>query len=255
VARKKHAHHGGAWKVAYADFVTAMMAFFLVLWIVGLSSSTKKAVESYFKTQLTSVADLLYFNGFAPKQEAIPFQLPWQTLSGPKFIPIPRPRRDIKNIEALRAELRKVTSASASLRLTIDENEIRIDLVDSEEAGLFGTMMERFTPLLRQMIREIAPLLREMPNRIVIEGHTNSIPYQGPSGESNWELSIERANMVRLLLEQQGLPDRQIIEIKGCSDLYPLDRIHPMSLANRRVAIIIKRRLPFIPELDAPFGQ
>ena len=255
MAKRKHGAHGGAWKVAYADFVTAMMAFFLVLWIIGLSTSTKKAVSEYFKTRLTSASDLLYFNGFIPKMDPVPFNMPWPTVTGPNFIMKPRQRRDSKNIEALKSDLKKIMGFSTSIRLTIDENDIRIDLVDSQPAGLFGSVLERFTPLLQQMLGEIAAIVRDMPNRIVIEGHTNSVPYQGPAGESNWELSIERANMARMILEQQGVQNQQIIELRGCADQFLLDKIDPMSLTNRRISIVIKRRMPYYPEINGVFGQ
>ncbi|HNW36900.1 MAG TPA: OmpA family protein, partial [Candidatus Ozemobacteraceae bacterium] len=149
----------------------------------------------------------------------------------------------------------KIMGFSTSIRLTIDENDIRIDLVDSQPAGLFGSVLERFTPLLQQMLGEIAAIVRDMPNRIVIEGHTNSVPYQGPAGESNWELSIERANMARMILEQQGVQNQQIIELRGCADQFLLDKIDPMSLTNRRISIVIKRRMPYYPEINGVFGQ
>ena len=255
MAKRHRGGHGGAWKVAYADFVTAMMAFFLVLWIVGLSTASKKAVSEYFKTKLDSASDLLFFNGFIQKTDPIPFELPWPTLSGPNFVAKPRHRRDSKDIDALKSDLNKIPGSAESIRLTINENDIRIDLVDSQNAGLFGSMSERFTPLLFQMLGEIAVIVRDIPNRIVLEGHTNSVPYQGPSGETNWELSIERANMARKILEQQGVLNRQIIELHGCADQYLIDKIDPLSLTNRRISIVIKRRMPYYPEIDGTFGQ
>lgn len=255
MARKHAAHHGGAWKVAYADFVTAMMAFFLVLWILGISPVAKTAVSEFFKTPLSSTADLLFFNGFKPKTYPVPFNVAWPNVTNPISMPKPRPLKDAKNIAALRTELKNMPGYSTNVRLNISEDEIRIDLVDHPQAGLFGTVNERFTPHVRQMLTHLAGIVRDMPNRLAIEGHTNSVPYQGPGGESNWELSTERANMARIVLEQNGIPKGQIMEIRGCADHKLIEKLEPLSLTNRHISVIVKRKVPFYGDTSEVFGE
>ncbi len=255
MARKHAAHHGGAWKVAYADFVTAMMAFFLVLWILGISPVAKTAVSEFFKTPLSSTADLLFFNGFKPKTYPVPFNVAWPNVTNPISMPKPRPLKDAKNITALRTELKNMPGYSTNVRLNISEDEIRIDLVDHPQAGLFGTVNERFTPHVKQMLTHLAGIVRDMPNRLAIEGHTNSVPYQGPNGESNWELSTERANMARVVLESNGIPKGQIMEIRGCADHKLIERLEPLSLSNRHISVIVKRKVPFYGDTSDVFGE
>lgn len=254
---KKHGggHHGGAWKVAYADFITAMMAFFLVMWITGLNPNSKKAIEDFFKTPLSSTADLLFFNGFKPKTYPVPFNVAWPNVTNPISMPKPRPLKDAKNIAALKTELKNMPGYSTNVRMSINEEEIRIDLVDNQQASLFGTLNERFTPHVKQMLTHLAGIIREMPNRLAIEGHTNSVPYQGPSGESNWELSTERANMARILLEQNGVPKGQIMEIRGCADQNLIEKLDPLSLLNRHISVIVKRKVPFYGDSNDVFGE
>lgn len=249
--RKKHSGgHGGAWKVAYADFVTAMMAFFLVLWILGLSPKVKSEIEEYFKTPVSSGLDLLYFNGFMAKQIPVPFKTSWPTVTGPSFEVRPKSRQNIKNIKALKDELRRIDGADANMLVTDDESEVRIELVDKQTSSLFNNTNYQFTEHLKRMLTATAEVVQKMPNRLALEGHTNSLPYVGPGGETNWELSTERANNARLILEKNGVSSQQIIEIKGCADHMLLKKDDPAALTNRRISIVIKRKLPFSSQLE-----
>lgn len=253
---KKHAaHHGGAWKVAYADFVTAMMAFFLVMWILGISPVAKSAVQDFFNKPLESAGDLLFFNGFQAKTYPAPFNIAWPNVTGPLSIPKPRPRRDAKNIATIKAELKNIPGYTTNVRFNVNEDEIRIDLVDNPQAGLFGTINERFTPHVKQMLTHLARIVSEMPNRLAIEGHTNSVPYQGPNGESNWELSTERANMARVVLEQNGVPKGQVMEIRGCADQSLIEKLDPLSLTNRHISVVVKRKVPYYGISSEIFGE
>lgn len=244
-------HHGGAWKVAYADFVTAMMAFFLVMWIVGLNTAVKEAVASYFKDPI----------GFMKSEAKGKMPI---AVNDPGILNAPKVSPDLlKNspangkgkseerqmMERAKTALNKVIRQSpefklmsGSIRVTIANDGLRIDLVETHSDLFFDSGSATTKPRTRQLLKKIADELGQLPSKIVIEGHTDSRAYSGPNGWTNWELSTARANAARSVMEASGLQYKQIIEVRGLADTVPIDPVHRDSFKNRRVSILIPFR-------------
>ncbi len=219
-------HHGGAWKVAYADFVTAMMAFFLVMWIVGQSEEIKKAVAGYFQDPIGFMSEM---GGMGPDhvvvdmsgEERAAFQLAKETLEG-----------QIAQVPEL-AELQQ------NIEITITGEGLRIELVEGEGSLFFEVGSIDPTESALRLFEIIADELSGMPNKVAIEGHTDASPYSTDDPEySNWELSTDRANAVRRTMEPLLAPD-QIAEVRGLADRVPRDPDDPLSPQNRRVSILV----------------
>jgi len=246
-------HHGGAWKVAYADFVTAMMAFFLVMWIVGLNTAVKEAIAAYFKDPI----------GFMESTERgdRPFSL--QTpgvLTAPDVKPdlrkdsleLAKARdREQKKFEKVKESLEKVIreypefkdlQKSVQVKLAVDG--LRIDLIESSSDLFFDSGSALTKPRTRKLLQKIAKELGRLPNSVVVEGHTDSRPYFGPQGWTNWELSTARANAARAIMEVSGLRKGQVAEVRGWADRMPLDPKNRASFRNRRVSIMLKFGTP-----------
>jgi chemotaxis protein MotB len=241
IIRKKSGgggHHGGAWKVAYADFVTAMMAFFLVMWIVGLSKPTREAIAAYFKNPTL-------FNkggGHQPLGNGD---------TGPQAKPKPvMPITDNSSMEAqfkLKAdsilkELKKRPEFQAlqdSVQVHLTNEGLRIELIEKRSSLFFDTGSARLKPTTIRLLQLIAQQLKELKNPIVIEGHTDSHPLDGANGYSNWELSADRANAARRAMDEHGLRPGQIICVRGYADHKLLRQDDPYHFSNRRVSILV----------------
>lgn len=239
-------HHGGAWKVAYADFVTAMMAFFLVMWIVGLSQPVKEAIAGYFKDP----------TGFMKALEGGNKPFGEQSLSGhgaPAINPeLKKPEeekeqaKERKNFEDAKIAVEKLVARCPefndlkdSIQIKVAEDGMRIDLVESSSDLFFDSGSATTKPRTRTLLADIAHELGKLPNHVIIEGHTDSQPYNGPNGWTNWELSTARANAARAIMDKSGLSASQIIEVRGFADTMPLDPAHKDSFRNRRVSIML----------------
>lgn len=239
-------HHGGSWKVAYADFVTAMMAFFLVMWIVGLSQPVKEAIAGYFKdpTGFMKAVD----GGKKPFGE--------QALSG-KGAPAVNPELKIpeeekeqaaerKKFEEAKTAVERIVSRCPefkdlkdSIQVKVAEDGMRIDLVESSSDLFFDSGSAQTKPRTRALLASIAKEIGKLSNHVIMEGHTDNRPYNGPNGWTNWELSAARANAARAIMADSGLQARQIIEVRGLADTMPLDPVHRDSFKNRRVSIML----------------
>jgi chemotaxis protein MotB len=219
-------HHGGAWKVAYADFVTAMMALFIVLWL--LSSSSKKeqlAISGYFKdpsgtgkkmgTSLTATGENLQIS----KQDMASLKEQLQ--------------KSIQKMNDLE-KLRK------NIEMTVTAEGLRIELLESEK----GTFFDSGSPALNQSGQELLALLAEqlksVPNHLSIEGHTDSRPFTSGGNYGNWELSSDRANAARRLMQQSGLRPDQVTQVRGFADQRLRNLKDSSDPANRRVSIIVQ---------------
>jgi chemotaxis protein MotB len=222
--RHPHVHHGGAWKVAYADFVTALMSLFIVLWLTSASDSVKRSVAQYFNDPRgTSKLQGTNRNGAG---NALPFdksgmeKLKQQLMNAARHMP---------NFDRLKNQV----------EITAEQDGLRIELM--EEPG--GTFFERGsaqpTPALRDFLQAISPELGKLPNRISIEGHTDSVPYGGDSLYTNWELSSDRANAARRLMQSSGIAPGQIAEVRGFADQLLRLPDRPSDSANRRITLII----------------
>lgn len=241
VNKKTHGgHHGGSWKVAYADFVTAMMAFFLLLWLLSMTSPESKAALSQ------------YFNTFSIFKDQ-PQQSGTSILD--KSNGILNVGRSGQNESARVKAERKVTTEELAkiMRSAIDDklqalkNQVliettkeglKIQIVDNEGSEIFRSGSAEPTEKARQIIRLVSENLREKPNRITIEGHTDSAPFKGAQ-KTNWELSTSRASAARRELENNGVDPNRIAKVVGYADQDPLIKENTKDLRNRRISIIL----------------
>lgn len=234
-------HHGGAWKVAYADFVTAMMAFFLVMWIVGLDQAVKEAISGYFKDPTGFMKAVEAGKSPLGKGGALDSMLEEMAKKTDKAV-----QEDKKRFEQTKSAISKAIeqypefkAIAKNVDVKIVAEGLRIDLVESSSDLFFDSGSASTKPRTRQLLGMIAHELGKLPNRVVIEGHTDSRQYQGPNGWTNWELSTARANAARRIMESTGLRDGQMIEVRGYADRMPRDSEHKDSFINRRVSILL----------------
>jgi len=243
VVKKKGAHeghHGGAWKVAYADFVTAMMAFFLVMWLVSQSDKVKEGVGGYFRDPV----------GFSDKAGKGVFEGGNSAVKDLKSELVKRREAEKQVLESTGQKIREAISNSPDMAKLKDFVEIemtpeglRIQLIDAathpDSSNFFDLGSAKLKARTSVLLEEIAADLGALPNHIIVEGHTDSKPYTGRTEYSNWELSADRANSARRLMESSGLRPKQIIEIRGQADSKPKIAENPEDPRNRRVAIIV----------------
>ncbi|MGA9121602.1 MAG: flagellar motor protein MotB [Bacteroidota bacterium] len=228
-------HHGGAWKVAYADFVTAMMALFIVLWIVGQSKAVKESVAGYFKdpgafTSAHGSAGALDGGMGAMKEDAI------------NTIAIQR-----EAFEKLGEEIRKeiedkpeLRSIASQVRFDIVNEGLRIELIEKSESYFFDVGTSDIKPDAAAILGIIAREVKSLPNKLVVEGHTDSRQYARVDGYSNFELSADRANSARRILVKEGVAQGQIDQVRGYADTRLRDRNDPFDITNRRISILVK---------------
>ncbi|SDS01509.1 flagellar motor protein MotB [Pseudomonas oryzae] len=253
VRRKKvaHGHHGGAWKIAFADFMTAMMAFFLVMWILASSDEkTRQSVAEYFSTPLvvamaggdkpTASDSAIPGGGPDPTHaegERMRIDLREKTRSSDEQARL----QDLKKrIEAVIENDPALRELREQIRLELTPEGLRIQLVDTESRPMFEVGSARVAPYLRSLLRTIAPMLNELPNSIQITGHTDSRPYPGGEvGYGNWELSSERANASRRELVAGGLSLDKLLRVAGMADRVPFEGAGPHDPMNRRIAVIV----------------
>jgi chemotaxis protein MotB len=228
VIKKKggHAgHHGGAWKVAYADFVTAMMALFIVLWMMNASNQIKQAVGGYFKDP----------TGTSKKVGSS------MAGSGENFVVTKQ------NIQQLKEELQKAMSQVSNfdklkdkVEMTITSEGLRIELLETKDGTFFATGQAELNETGRALLVTLARELGQVPNKLSIEGHTDSVPYSGGGDYSNWELSTDRANAARRLMQQSGLRQDQVSQVRGFADQKPRKPENPADPSNRRISLIVQ---------------
>jgi len=228
IVKKKGAHgghHGGAWKVAYADFVTAMMALFIVLWLMNSSKQIQVAVGGYFKDP-TGTSKKVGSN---------------QSGSGENFT------LTKDNMPMLKEQLQKVVREITNfdklknqIEMTVTSEGLRIELLESSS----GTFFESGKPGLnadgRELLVALAQQLGMLPNHISIEGHTDATPYAGKRDYGNWELSADRANSARRLLQSSGLREDQVSQVRGYADQKLRVPGKPLEPSNRRISLIVQ---------------
>lgn len=218
-------HHGGARKVAYADFVTAMMALFIVLWLLNSSKQIQVAVGGYFKDP----------SGTSKKVGSN------QTGSGENF------SLTKDNLPLLRDELQKNIRRMANfeklkgqIEMTITAEGLRIDLMETESGTFFESGKAAPTENGKELLLMLAQELGSLPNKISIEGHTDSKPFAGNGEYTNWELSADRANAARRLMQSEGLASKQVLQIRGYADEKLRTPNDPFDPANRRISVIVQ---------------
>ena len=253
IRRKKvsHAHHGGAWKIAFADFMTAMMAFFLVMWILASSDEkTRVAVADYFSTPLLVAmaggdkvaASTSAIPGGGPdpthaEGERMRVDLREKTRSSDEQVRLQNLKKRIEAVIEADPLLRELRS---QIRIDLTPEGLRIQLVDTDQRPMFEVGSAKVAPYMRSLLRTIAPMLNELPNSIQIIGHTDNRPYPGgDGGYSNWELSSERANASRRELVAGGLALEKLLRVAGMSDRIAFEGAAPGDAVNRRIAVIV----------------
>jgi len=217
-------HHGGAWKVAYADFVTAMMALFIVLWLLNTNKPVREAIAGYFKDPSgTGKETGTKMTGTGP------------TVTVTK-----------DNMPQLKAELEKTLAHmpdfdkfKRQVEMTVTPEGLRIELLDTDEGAFFDLGDPEPNQRGRALLSVLASQLGKIPNKISIEGHTDSKPYSGGGTYGNWELSVDRANAARRLMQENGLAPNQVSQVRGYADQRLRKPDNPFDPGNRRISVIV----------------
>jgi chemotaxis protein MotB len=228
VIKKKsgHAgHHGGAWKVAYADFVTAMMALFIVLWLMNSSKQIQQAVGGYFKDP-TGTSKMV---GSDMRGSGENFSLTKDNMAELKE-ELQRAMRQVPNIDKLKNHI----------DMTVTSEGLRIELLESATSTFFNSGNSDPNTDGRDILILLAQELGTIPNKIAIEGHTDSKPYPQQNNYGNWELSADRANAARRLMQQNGIREDQVIQVRGFADQRLRKVDAPLDPSNRRVSLIVE---------------
>jgi chemotaxis protein MotB len=219
-------HHGGAWKVAYADFVTAMMALFIVLWLLSTSSKhTQDVIGGYFRD---------------PSGTAT---LKGTTKRG-TIESVPLKKEDMAKLKkALIEAIQKIDDLkklNKQIEITITEEGLRIELIEDKKGTFFEMGSPKPTPVLIELLKLLSAQLGLLPNKISVEGHTDSTPYSSAAAYGNWELSADRANMARRLMQSSGVGANQIAQVRGFADQSLRKPLEPTDASNRRVTLIVQ---------------
>lgn len=232
-------HHGGAWKVAYADFVTAMMALFIVLWLMNTSKQLQEAVGGYFKDP----------SGNSKKVGTD------QRGSGENFILKKEDMSQLK--EQLQKAVRKLNDFDKlknQIQMTVTGEGLRIEMMESSSGTFFKTGSSQPNDDGKQLLILLAAELGKLPNKLTVEGHTDSTPYVGTVGYGNWELSADRANAARRLMQENGVRQDQVTQVRGYAD-QRLRSSDPLDPSNRRISVIVQYIDSNIDDKDEKPGQ
>jgi chemotaxis protein MotB len=218
-------HHGGAWKVAYADFVTAMMALFIVLWLLNTSQQVQKVIGGYFKDP----------SGSSKKVGTN------QTGAAENFTIT----KD--NMKVLKEQLQKTIKENVDLEklnkqieMTVTAEGLRVELLESSKGTFFDQGSSQPTGKGKELLIMLAKELGSLPNKISLEGHTDAAPFAGAGGYSNWELSTDRANTARRIIQENGVRADQVSQVRGYADQRLRDPKHPEDASNRRISMIVQ---------------
>ena len=257
-------HHSGAWKIAYADFVTAMMAFFLLMWLLG---STAKGdlvgISEYFKTplkvamaggsgsgdsssvikgggeDLTRTAGQVKRGASPPETKSYDLQAAKAALA----------RAESERLQSLKARIESAIEVNPMLKkyqnqllLDITSEGLRIQIVDEKNRPMFAMAKAELQPYTKDILHIIGMVLNEVPNKLGISGHTDSTPYYSDAGYSNWELSADRANASRREMVLGGLQDEKVLRVVGLAAAAHLDAKDPFNPINRRISIIVMNK-------------
>lgn len=264
-------HHGGAWKIALADFMTALMALFLVLWVLSTATPQElRGLANYFSTPLAQAMaggdETTASNSAIPGGGPNPVFHEGQVAQA-HLRPVTTPRARRGQLRKLRAHIAAAVQANPQLASVRDQlhfvmtpKGLRIRLVDSDRHPMFDLGSARPRPYMRRLLLTIAPLLNKVPNKVSIYGYTDSLQYRGgPGGYSNWELSAERANASRRVLVEGGFDSRKLLVVSGLADRVPLPDVAPSDAENRRIEILVLTdraayAVTHAPEMTRPLG-
>jgi chemotaxis protein MotB len=236
-----HAHHGGSWKVAYADFVTAMMAFFMVMWIMGLSDQTKLLIQGYFN-------DPLGFTKNQPRLRSVVSPKGVTAMKqGPGQLAAKAGAQKLREdeLKQIRARITQALSSAGDLKtllknveITVTPEGLRIELLENSGAMFFESGKAVIRPQAMELIHRMAPILAKTSRKMIIEGHTDAKAFAG-TGYTNWDLSTDRALALRRALSGFGVSDSQFLSVRGYAATQLRDRGDPYNYSNRRVTILL----------------
>jgi chemotaxis protein MotB len=225
-------HHGGAWKVAYADFVTAMMALFIVLWLMNSSKKIQEAVGGYFRDPMgTSKAAGNSLVGLEESLSLVRENMPQLKEQLQKSM------QQLSNFDNLKSQI----------EMTVTAEGLRIELLESQTGVFFDSGSAEPNNNGREMLVMLTQQLKELPNKISLEGHTDAKPYVGKSHYGNWELSADRANAARRIMQENGLRADQVSQVRGYADQKPRKPEDTLDPSNRRISLIVQ----YLPKDDS----
>jgi chemotaxis protein MotB len=222
-------HHGGAWKVAYADFVTAMMALFIVLWLLNSSEQVKKAISAYFLDP--SGTGKQTGSAHAGTGEALTLKMDDMPLLKEK-------------LEAAVRQSPEFEKLKDYVQMSVVGEGLRIEMLESESGLFFESGNSSPSPVGKELIERLAEELGKLPNTIAIEGHTDARPYSSGGVYSNWELSTDRANSARRMMQASGVRPDQVAQVRGFADQDLREKDDPQGASNRRISVIVRYRPP-----------
>jgi chemotaxis protein MotB len=259
---KKHGgRHGGTWKIAYADFVTAMMAFFLLMWLLGSATEAQlQGLSEYFQTPVKTPLEKA--KGTGDRTSVIQGGGKDITMSAGQVRKVNGEKSKPRNLKAAQAELErldklklqdlktrleKLIASNETMRdfknqllLDITSEGLRIQIVDDKNRPMFALASADLQPYTRDILQKLGGVLNEMPNRISLAGHTDATPYaNGEKNYSNWELSADRANASRRQLITGGMNEQKIMRVVGLSSAVLFDKANPANPVNRRISIVV----------------
>jgi chemotaxis protein MotB len=261
-SRKGHeAFHGGAWKVAFADFTLAMMALFMVLWIMGaVTEEERKEIvsnlngDSIFEgnslspiTQEEAGGRVAVVNGIKTREDKTPTETKdgqnavlQQVKHSPSLEDVnARSNREIEDLARIIMKITSTYDAQSNLQLEIVPQGLRILITDDQKREMFQRSSAILTPFFKRLLGEFAPALNTIDNKIIITGHTDATHFRDQDLYNNWNLSGERAMQARRVLTKNGLDPNQILQVSGMADQMLLDPQHPLSSVNRRIEIMV----------------
>jgi chemotaxis protein MotB len=264
VVRKRghrgHGHHGGAWKVAYADFVTAMMAFFLILWLLNQTEEVKRAVGGYFRDPIAFSA-ASGGTGLLEGAETVAIE-PHEPIE-----PVSAEQDEGDEAEArMREKVEEILQAmygspelvglTAQIEVELTDEGLRIQLMESGDSTFFEVGGAVLSSPGVAAVRTVAQAVAALDCELVLEGHTDARPYARGGGYGNWELSSDRANAARRVLEENGVEPRRIRAVRGYADTSPRNPDDPMDERNRRISILVRERSEVTPQRsDGPVDR
>ncbi len=261
-----HGHHGGSWKIAYADFVTAMMAFFLLMWLIAsLNKAQKEGIANYFKQPLKvavfggeSMGDRqINIKGGGPDIQATDGQVnastkPFNDQKVSEHSEVSDiNKQETKKLEQLKSEINismdndpSLAGLKNQLIMDVTSEGLRIQLIDNQKKPMFDVGSDKINPDILPILANIAKLLNSVPNKITIQGHTDANLYHNPEEleYTNWELSAQRANAARRALVKAGMDENKVMTVSGFSSTILLDKDNPYNPENRRISIIVMKK-------------
>lgn len=269
VKKSAEGAHGGSWKIAFADFALALMAFFLVLWLIESTTELEKATIAGYFSDPRSIADqgdggtpyVLNLGGrpldvanqglnlaLVREDQEQAVESP-QDLENPEYIELAR-LRQIEILEGLKGDLeqeiggnQELQWVSDSLQMELTEDGLKIEVIDRENRPLFNSGEDVLQSYALQIMWAMGRILNTVPNRINVIGHTDSTPFNNNGDYTNWELSADRANAARRAMLEGGLPEDKVAQVIGMGDSVPFDENDPLNQANRRIVILVMNAL------------